>query len=273
MIAASKMTRWLIGSLIAAGGLVLLLATGRPAHAVDYNCSDFATQAAAQSFFLAHGGPSSDPYGLDADHDGIACESNPCPCSTGTGGGGGGGSGGGGGGSGGSRCGEERWAVKTLSDKRERLVNFKPKGSSVRRLRKKASPGVGSSTPRIKGVETTTYRVQAQLDEMKLEDDHDVHLVISQPGSPSETMIVEFPDTSCNGAKSSPKKAAMSRARAALISACGQPSTSSFTHLTGGATVTGVGFFDVPHGQTGVAPNAIELHPVLRFTNASCQPG
>jgi hypothetical protein len=27
--------------------------------------------------------------------------------------------------------------------------------------------------------------------------------------------------------------------------------------------VTGVLFFDVPHGQTGVAPNAVELHPVI----------
>jgi hypothetical protein len=29
--------------------------------------------------------------------------------------------------------------------------------------------------------------------------------------------------------------------------------------------VTGVLFFDYPHGQTGVAPNAIEVHPVLDF--------
>ena len=41
------------------------------------NCSDFATQEAAQSYFLAHGGPGSDPEGLDADHDGIACEHLP----------------------------------------------------------------------------------------------------------------------------------------------------------------------------------------------------
>jgi hypothetical protein len=27
--------------------------------------------------------------------------------------------------------------------------------------------------------------------------------------------------------------------------------------------MTGVGFFDRIHGQTGVAPNGIELHPVL----------
>jgi hypothetical protein len=31
------------------------------------------------------------------------------------------------------------------------------------------------------------------------------------------------------------------------------------------ASVTGVAFFDFDHGQTGVAPNAIELHPVLVF--------
>jgi hypothetical protein len=31
------------------------------------------------------------------------------------------------------------------------------------------------------------------------------------------------------------------------------------------ARVVGVAFFDYNHGQTGVAPNAIELHPVLGF--------
>jgi hypothetical protein len=31
------------------------------------------------------------------------------------------------------------------------------------------------------------------------------------------------------------------------------------------AQITGVAFFDFLHGQTGVAPNGIELHPVLGF--------
>ena len=31
-------------------------------------------------------------------------------------------------------------------------------------------------------------------------------------------------------------------------------------------TVTGIGFFDPIHGQTGVAPNGIELHPILEIT-------
>jgi len=61
----------------------------------------------------------------------------------------------------------------------------------------------------------------------------------------------------------------MRTARAALVGAFGQPSSSQFTNLTGTATVTGVGFFDFLHGQTGVAPNGIELHPVIGFTSLS----
>ena len=167
-------------------------------------------------------------------------------------------------------CGDERWPVKTLSDPREKLVNYKPHDSSIGRLRKKPHPHVGPNTKRIEGVETTNYRVAARLVEMKLEDDRDIHLVVSVPSAPAKTMIVEFPDTTCNGASSSPKKGKMASARSALIAACGQPSSSRFTDLSGRATVTGVGFFDIPHGQTGVAPNAIELHPVLKFSATSC---
>lgn len=68
-------------------GLLLLLAVFPSAAKADRDCSDFATQADAQHYFVSIGGPSQDPDGLDADHDGIACESNPCPCDYGTGGG------------------------------------------------------------------------------------------------------------------------------------------------------------------------------------------
>jgi len=44
----------------------------------DVNCKDFDTHAHAQSFFIGTGGsPSNDPYGLDGDHDGQACENLP----------------------------------------------------------------------------------------------------------------------------------------------------------------------------------------------------
>lgn len=43
----------------------------------DYNCSDFGTQSEAQEQLLP-----GDPYGLDGDSDGEACEELPCPCGT-----------------------------------------------------------------------------------------------------------------------------------------------------------------------------------------------
>jgi hypothetical protein len=46
--------------------------------ASDVNCKDFDTHAHAQSFFKGTGGSASnDPYGLDGDHDGTACETLP----------------------------------------------------------------------------------------------------------------------------------------------------------------------------------------------------
>ncbi len=57
-----------------------LLGLAAPAQAVvDRDCGDFATQKAAQVFFLQNS-PSTDPHRLDADGDGVACDANPCPC-------------------------------------------------------------------------------------------------------------------------------------------------------------------------------------------------
>lgn len=67
---------------------VVVIALGLGAHlpssasAADLDCADFSSQAEAQENLLP-----GDPYGLDGDSDGIACEDNPCPCSSATGGG------------------------------------------------------------------------------------------------------------------------------------------------------------------------------------------
>ena len=42
----------------------------------DRDCGDFGSHADAQRFFIANGGPASDPHKLDRDNDGVACESN-----------------------------------------------------------------------------------------------------------------------------------------------------------------------------------------------------
>jgi len=41
----------------------------------DKDCKDFSSHDAAQAWFVAHGGtPVTNVDGLDADHDGVACE-------------------------------------------------------------------------------------------------------------------------------------------------------------------------------------------------------
>jgi endonuclease YncB( thermonuclease family) len=62
--------------LLVLGTALAVLLPASPAAARDYNCSDFSNQAEAQKYLLK-----GDPYGLDSDSDGVACESLPCPCS------------------------------------------------------------------------------------------------------------------------------------------------------------------------------------------------
>jgi Excalibur calcium-binding domain len=57
--------------------LIGAMAFAQPASAFrDRDCSDFKTHRQAQRFFERHH-PRRDPHRLDADHDGIACESLP----------------------------------------------------------------------------------------------------------------------------------------------------------------------------------------------------
>ena len=71
-----------LGLLLCAIGLVCMgLGAHSPssAAAADLDCADFSSQAEAQENLLP-----GDPYGLDGDNDGVACEDNPCPCSYGS---------------------------------------------------------------------------------------------------------------------------------------------------------------------------------------------
>lgn len=67
-----KMKHTKILLLCAIGALSALALAPSGASAVDYDCEDFATQEEAQEYLLP-----GDPYRLDADDDGIACEDLP----------------------------------------------------------------------------------------------------------------------------------------------------------------------------------------------------
>ena len=167
-------------------------------------------------------------------------------------------------------CGVERWPVKTLSDANADTVNFAPTPATVAQLRALPAPGSLPAASRITPTELTTYAVTANVTKFKREDDEDIHVVISDLNDPTQTMIVEFPDAvNCDGASSSTHAAEMKAARSALTARYGTAPTSSFKSLSGTATFVGVGFFDFKHGQTGVAPNAIELHPIVSFATST----
>jgi hypothetical protein len=165
-------------------------------------------------------------------------------------------------------CGVERWSVKTLADPAGRRLTLSPKATTIRALRRATVPGY-LGLRRGRGVERTTFRVHAKLVEMKLEDDSDIHLVIADPSRTGAAMIAELPAKSCTAGATPIARTKMNRARTALIAACGAPSQ-SFRKLSGTATISGVGFFDQIHGQTGVAPNGIELHAVVGISGANC---
>jgi hypothetical protein len=166
-------------------------------------------------------------------------------------------------------CGVWRWPVKTLSDPRRKSVDYHAKKTSVKALRRKKRPGItiGTDTPRTGTIEHQNWTVTGDIQLAKIEDDSDIHAVISVPGHHLKTMIVEFPKKTC--VKMPYKRAKIAAARDKFLNNCGSIGSSSFTKLKGRVTVTGVGFWDEKHGQTGVAPNAIELHPVLNF-KGSC---
>jgi hypothetical protein len=168
-------------------------------------------------------------------------------------------------------CGIERWSVKTLADPAGRTLTLSPKATTIRALRNRTVPGY-LGLRRSRGVERTTFRVRAKLVEMKLEDDSDIHLVIADPTRTGATLIAEFPAKSCTAGATPKARTKMNQARNALIAACGAP-TGSFRKLSGSATISGVGFFDQIHGQTGVAPNGVELHPVVSFSGRCGRPG
>ena len=109
----------------------------------------------------------------------------------------------------------------------------------------KPSPLPGFRAP----FEYNLFKVTAQVTKVIGEDDGDLHLVLSDG---THTMIAEAPSADCNKGATASRRNQMKTARAAV-------------KVCTNAQLTGVAFVDFFHHQTGVAPNEIELHPLLAF--------
>jgi hypothetical protein len=156
-------------------------------------------------------------------------------------------------------CGVERWSVKTGTDTdRSKITLQSTSQTTIAALDALPAPGNLPASNRVAPTEDTVYQLRATLTKYKLEADSDYHLVLSD-GS-GHTMIAEIPDPACVGS-TSPLTSSIQKARGEF-NAKYSP-TNSFQAANVPVTVTGVGFFDFLHGQTGVAPNGMELHAVL----------
>lgn len=113
--------------------------------------------------------------------------------------------------------------------------------------------------------ERQTYTVSAVLMGFKRETDGDYHLVLADPVDRRKTMIAEIPSAAC-----APKKYAQQFTAASRFVDGLSKAVPKFKRLAKPVpvSVTGVFFFDFIHGQTGVAPNGAELHPVLKIEAA-----
>ncbi len=112
------------------------------------------------------------------------------------------------------RCGEERWAVKTLSDRAARHVDYNARHQNIDYLRHLPRPDIGFDTPRQHPYEFRTYTVHVRLRAFVREDDRDIHLIVSRPHHRHHKMITELPSVRCKGPAGSIKRHAMARAQA-----------------------------------------------------------
>jgi hypothetical protein len=168
-----------------------------------------------------------------------------------------------------AQCGVERWSVKTGTDSQAPSINLSTYiSTTIYNFWSSTAPSTLPASSRIAPRELNQYRVSGTLTKYKRETDSDYHLVI-QDGS-GRTMIVEIPSINCVGG-GSPFGSGISHARAQFDSRLTATTTMKTTSIP--VTIKGIGFWDFLHGQTGVAPNGIEVHPVLDITFNSAKTG
>jgi hypothetical protein len=155
-------------------------------------------------------------------------------------------------------CGRERWDVKTLTDQDASQVNLVPQVATVADLIDLPAPVQPTSRVRQ---EFNTYQLTGTVTFAKLEADNDIHMILADPDG--RTMIIESPCRDC--AQNSIVHDEIATVRQTVEAQFPTAASGGVENTSVPVTVTGVAFFDRLHGQDGVAPNGIELHPILSF--------
>jgi hypothetical protein len=162
-------------------------------------------------------------------------------------------------------CGTERAAVKHLADGfvLPRVV----KVMTPEQLVAMPAPPVTQDSPRFPVERQLVAIENVHVIAAKRESDSDLHVILTT--ATGAELNVEAPQAQCDA--SSPYAATLADARRAMDIAMPSVSSSRYTPEDLHATIEGVLFFDVLHGQRG-APNGVELHPVTYFSTAGGPP-
>lgn len=160
------------------------------------------------------------------------------------------------------KCGQERWGVKTLSDPDTTLINFTVLNPTTvtEQVRMKRPDGRMGSRLASEAIE---YVFDCKLIGYKKEKDQDFHIVVADINT-DETMVIEIASPECESVQQSGKYEEMRTVHNWFEQNIGVPHY-SFYYLPQPieVRVTGIGYWDFLHHQTGMAANGREIHPIL----------
>lgn len=156
--------------------------------------------------------------------------------------------------------GVERWSVKVMTDPAAGNLVLTPKPSSVSHIIALTTPTPTTNMARYDQVEDSVYTVVVNITEMRVEADSDWHLVITDGKG---TMIAESACPSCNSVIASPYISQITAVRNWIAANIGNIQNTSLNVKN--VEITGQAFLDPPHGQSGAAPNNVELHSILKI--------
>jgi len=162
-------------------------------------------------------------------------------------------------------CAFNRPAVKSLRDRDASQLRIDTAiDTSVAALNAIPAHCGPTGDHRVRDEEFRVYQVIGRIRRVKRERDHDIHIVLEDPDSPSLHLVIELDDPDFRGNAQSPYRDRLAAARRMFDQLVDQAGARQLDDLVGMVvSVTGVGFFDLNHFQVGRSRSCIELHPIL----------
>jgi hypothetical protein len=162
-------------------------------------------------------------------------------------------------------CAINRPHVKSLRDPGADTIQFDvPIHTTVKVLNAIPAHCGPTLDHRVRREEFQVYQVTGRIVRLKVERDHDIHVVLENPDDSRDHLVAELDDPDFRGNTASPYRAKLAAARRMFDELQRQSGAHELKDLQGIVVrVTGVGFFDLNHLQVGRSRSCIELHPIL----------